>query len=147
MLLFAPIGEEFGWRGFMLERLQKKWSPLKAGIIIGLVWGLWHLPFFFIPGKVLNDYYNLSKMSLVLFPVYAVGLSVIYTWIYNGARSSIFILILLHAFNNWSFETFYPVTTISGFHITYILIIFFAIWLVLKKPGYWILLRGNNIKI
>jgi len=92
----------------------------------------------------LNDYYNLSKMSLVLFPVYAVGLSVIYTWIYNGTRSSIFILILLHAFNNWSFETFYPVTTYAGFHVTYVLILFTGFTLVLVKPGQWLRPRHIN---
>jgi len=49
-LTSGPLGEELGWRGYALNLLQKKYVPLKAGIIVGVVWGFWHLPLMFLSG-------------------------------------------------------------------------------------------------
>ena len=46
----GPLGEELGWRGFALPRLLERWSALSASLILGLIWGLWHLPAFFFSG-------------------------------------------------------------------------------------------------
>ena len=135
MLLFAPIGEEFGWRGFLLEEFQKKFSPLFSSIAVGIIWGTWHLPFFFIPGKVLNNFFEISPFTLILFPFYTVGLSIIYSWIYNATGKSVFMVILLHCMTNWSFETFYPSNSFEGFNITYGLIGAIAILLTVISIG------------
>ncbi|ODR81820.1 hypothetical protein BG842_26385, partial [Haladaptatus sp. W1] len=46
-----PFVEELGWRGYVLDRLQLRWSALVASLILGVVWAIWHLPLFFISGS------------------------------------------------------------------------------------------------
>lgn len=84
------LGEELGWRGFMLPRLQDKHSALGSSIILGVVWGLWHLPALIDEGAV----------SIVLFTIYTTVLAIIYTWVFNGTGGNLFIVTLLHATMN-----------------------------------------------
>src|SRR3972149_4775976 len=49
-LLLGPTGEEAGWRGFALRFLQKRFNAIIASIILGIIWSVWHLPMWFIPG-------------------------------------------------------------------------------------------------
>lgn len=87
-------GEEIGWRGYALPALQAKYHPILASIILGLLWGLWHLPMFGIEGSVHQS------MTVSFFVLTTVGYSILYTWIYNGTKGSLLLLCLLHAANN-----------------------------------------------
>ncbi len=100
-LIGGPLGEEFGWRGFALPNLQRKWNPTLAGIIIGTLWGLWHLPLFFQAGSLH------AEIGLQLLPVYVIGeiaLAVIMTWVYNSTGGSLLVggIILHNADNFWA---------------------------------------------
>ncbi len=72
----GPIGEEYGWRGYLLPRLLVLAGPLRASILIGLIWGIWHLPVFFFPGT------NQSGVSFVFMLANWIGCSIIMTWIF-----------------------------------------------------------------
>lgn len=88
-LVIGPI-EEFGWRGVALPLLQRRFAPLWASLILGVVWGLWHLPAFFLSG---------SPQSAWPFAPYFVGviaISIILTPMFNAARGSILIAALYH---------------------------------------------------
>lgn len=87
-------GEEIGWRGYALPRLQERYHPFLASVILGLVWGLWHLPSFWMEGSIHQ------RMSLAFFVLTSVGYSLLYTWAYNGSRGSLLLMTLLHAANN-----------------------------------------------
>jgi membrane protease YdiL (CAAX protease family) len=91
------LQEEFGWRGFAFEHLQKKYNALIAAILSGLMWGLWHLPLFFVPRA--EDYYNRPVWGLLLTTI-LVG--IILAWIYNNTKGSIFAVMLGHTMFNWS---------------------------------------------
>jgi membrane protease YdiL (CAAX protease family) len=82
--IVAPLGEEFGWRGYALPRLQASASPLVASLWIGLVWALWHIPTFFVP-----EARGTTTFELCLYLVAFLASSVIYTWLFNVGGGSI----------------------------------------------------------
>ena len=83
--------EEMCWRGAALPRLQAKYEPLTASLIIGLVWGLWHLPYEFIPGHAVQ------VMGLPAYLAFTLGGSVILTWLFNQTDGSLLLVTLFHA--------------------------------------------------
>ncbi len=94
-LVFAAIKgpvEEFGWRGLALPLLQRKLAPIWAGLILGGVWGLWHLPAFLLSGT------QQSQWSFAPFFAGCVALSVIATALFNASRGSILLSALFHFF-------------------------------------------------
>ena len=94
VLFFSVLGEETGWRGFALPRLQQRLGPLKASLLLGLIWGLWHIPLFGIPGNFHHP------IPLGLFILQDVALAVVMTWIYNHTGGSLLLIHLFHAASN-----------------------------------------------
>lgn len=107
----GPFLEELGWRGFALPQLQGRTSALNASIIIGIAWGLWHLPMFFVPGAALPGGATLLTNPLTVIPyvINTIGLSIIFTWAYNSTRGSLLLDILFHAAINTTFNVFVPI--------------------------------------
>lgn len=88
-MVIGPI-EEFGWRGLALPLLQRRFAPLWAGLILGVVWGFWHLPAFLLSGT------PQSAWSFTPFLVGSVAISLIVTPLFNASRGSILLPMLLH---------------------------------------------------
>jgi uncharacterized protein len=88
--LGSSMGEELGWRGYALPRLQARHSALLASIILGLLWGLWHLPLFLTQGD------SRASVSLGWWLAGIVLAPIIYTWVYNHTQGSLLIVLLLH---------------------------------------------------
>ena len=100
ILLFGPISEEFGWRGFALERLAGRIGLLGGSLVLGIVWALWHLPLFFIPGTA----QQLRGQPGIEFPVFALGviaMTFLYTRVYFATGRSLAAVILLHTVYNF----------------------------------------------
>lgn len=98
MLIRGPLGEEIGWRGYALNHLQKKHSPLVASIIIGLVWGFWHTPLWIVT----SGYTGVQLIEYAaLFLVGIICTSVIMTYFYNRSRN-LLIPIVIHQLLNYS---------------------------------------------
>jgi len=87
----SALGEEIGWRGYVLPRLQSRMSALGAALLIAPIWALWHLPLWLTgePGRTPTLYTG--------FLVSAFALSVITTWVYNSTGGSLLMIVLLHA--------------------------------------------------
>lgn len=95
-LLAGPLGEEIGWRGFAQIELQKKHSPLKASIIIGFWWGMWHLPIWFTTGLV-----GVDLIKYILFFIIAMmSTKIVMTAFYN-LNQNLIIPIIIHQFFNF----------------------------------------------
>jgi membrane protease YdiL (CAAX protease family) len=88
-LLIGPV-EEIGWRGYAQPLLQRRFTPLVASLILGTLWGLWHLPAFLLGGTEQNAW------SFGPFMVGAVAISVLMTPMFNAARGSILVPALFH---------------------------------------------------
>jgi membrane protease YdiL (CAAX protease family) len=95
----APVWEEVGWRGFAQPALQRLRGPVGGSLILGALWGIWHLPFFFGPlAQTGPDATFVSAgIALVEFSIGLTGLSVVMTWVLNHCRGSTLLAILLHA--------------------------------------------------
>ena len=92
--LIANPWEEVGWRGFALPRFQQKHNALKSTLIVGALWGLWHLPLFL---------WRDNPMSNLPFLIWFIGViaeAFIYTWIYNSTKGSLFAVALYHILGN-----------------------------------------------
>ena len=101
--LFAgPLGEELGWRGFLLTELQQYWSPLKSATVIGIIWFLWHVPLFYAPfGTLVSGMgTEINMLHVLMYLAMLLALSWIITWLVNASRGSVLIAVLFHLFVN-----------------------------------------------
>lgn len=92
-ILGGPLGEEIGWRGYALPRIQQTSSPTIAALVVGLAWALWHAPLFAIDGTVQQS------VPGVAFAVQIITTSVIYTWLWNRTESLPLVIGFHGAFN------------------------------------------------
>ena len=100
------LGEEVGWRGFALPRLQTRYSPLVASIIIGFFWALWHLPWWRAELGSFTSKYWLFVSGITF------ACSFILTWLYNRTGGSILAVGLMHVSSNLSVKLFVRFTWI-----------------------------------
>jgi membrane protease YdiL (CAAX protease family) len=96
LLLGGALGEEPGWRGFALPRLQSLHGPLVGSLILGPLWGLWHLPLFWTPWN------ELTALNVVVYVLSTTSVVIMYTWAFNNTKGSLLIAILIHAAFNWT---------------------------------------------
>jgi membrane protease YdiL (CAAX protease family) len=116
LLIGGPFSEEFGWRGYALPMLAGRFGWRAASLIIGVVWGLWHAPLFFIPGA------PQAEMPPLLFLIGTVGMSVAFSRLAVNTGFSVLPAIVLH----WSINTFawaIPVMPQGGTLQPYVLVI------------------------
>jgi membrane protease YdiL (CAAX protease family) len=104
-LVFGPLPEELGWRGYALDGLQASSSALTAGLMLGIAWSLWHLPLFFIPGTYQNGL-GIGTLSFWLFLTGPIPESVLMTWTYNNTQRSTLSAVLFHFMINLTGQLF-----------------------------------------
>jgi membrane protease YdiL (CAAX protease family) len=93
--LFAALGEEFGWRGFYLPRLQVRHTALGSSLIIAVAWGLWHFPTQVLAFRQYGMLVVLAHLFLDNVVV-AGAMSTAMTWVHNNARQSMLLMVLYH---------------------------------------------------
>jgi membrane protease YdiL (CAAX protease family) len=102
MMMFIVLslinGEELAWRGFALPKLQTRYNALTSSVILGVFWGLFHLPLFFtLTGS------SQTGANFFGFLLSTVCMSIIFTWMFNHTRGSVLLAYLLHgATNTWT---------------------------------------------
>jgi membrane protease YdiL (CAAX protease family) len=92
--LMAALGEEIGWRGLLLPRLAARLGLLPAALVIGLIWGVWHLPADFVGLKGYGDWFWLA--FLVNGPYVLTAHSIIMAWLWKRTGGSLLAAVLYH---------------------------------------------------
>ena len=103
IITLVPFFEEIGWRGYLQDRFMERFDAVRASLVLGVVWSVWHVPAFFVPGTYHAAMGFLTLESLLFF-VGIVALSVVVSWIYLNTGRSIVIMVLFHATVNLSGE-------------------------------------------
>jgi uncharacterized protein len=119
ILFYGGGNEEPGWRGFAQPMLQSKYSPLVAGLILGVVWALWHVPLNLI------GYYSSGVGGLII-RLFTIPYGVFFAWMFNRSRGSLIPVWLLHGMSNNS-AAFFPRSTLIVFSLGFVLLIFLVI--------------------
>jgi membrane protease YdiL (CAAX protease family) len=91
VLAVLIVGEEVGWRGFLLPLLLRRYAPLTSSLIVGLVWAVWHLPNFLLPN------YPHRGLPFSAFVLMTVSYSVLFTWLYLKTAGSLLVAVIFHA--------------------------------------------------
>lgn len=136
---FGQVGEEVGWRGYLLPRLTERNGLVVASLVVGVVWAAWHLPLFFVPGADTNG------QSFPLYTLQIVAYSVALAWLYWRTGGSLLLAMFMHAaFNNT--KDMVPSGGVSGqrvftldgtlvFRLTVLLLWIVAIALLVRMRG------------
>jgi uncharacterized protein len=103
-VFFMTYGEELGWTGYLIDPMQERWSALKSGILLGVVWAVIHFPIHFINGY--------SFEWIFWHGLYTVAVRVLMIWIYNHAGKSLFSMALTH----WTFGMFWSLWPVENLH-------------------------------
>lgn len=132
--LIGGGNEEPGWRGFALPRLEERYAPVPATLILGVVWAFWHLPQLVAdPNAVYSFAWLVDELpGIVLRVINIVGFAFLLTWIYNGTES-VLLALLLHAGINTANSTLVPlpIETITGeSFMTVLIAVDIAVWVV-----------------
>lgn len=149
-LLSGPMAEEFGWRGYALDRLQARWSALFSSLILGIIWGGWHLPSYLVSGtSQFQHFQEYGVIELIFFFIAIIGTSILFTWVYNNTNESLLIMILFHTFANFSLFLFPQqllVDTLPTARLVYIILVWIMAILVLNTWGSHTLVRQKAPK-
>lgn len=108
--LSALFWEEIGWRGFALPHMQARFGPLGGSLLLGLLWGLWHLPLWAFNPSVLRSESAAWTGIVAAYGMYlcsVIAYSIFLAWVLNHARGSVLLAVLLHASINASIGTFH----------------------------------------
>jgi membrane protease YdiL (CAAX protease family) len=130
LIYFAnALPEEYGWRGYALDPLQRRFNALGASLVLGLIWGLWHLPLVFIEGT------TQATIPFHEFVLQTMVLAVLYTWLYNNTGGSVLIAALFHASANIAGAAIPTWTTGLGRWINFLLLLS-VVGLVIWRYGW-----------
>ena len=143
-ILTGPLSEELGWRGFALDQLQNRWSPLVASLILAPVWWAWHLPLFFMRGTTQYKW-GVGSLDFWLFFAAILPLTLLLTWAYNQNRHSVLLTVFMHFMYNFSLGMVYPLSqTANIYHIGGMYVAAIAVLISTARQGAHIGLREHS---
>jgi uncharacterized protein len=133
--LSGPFSEELGWRGFALDPLLNAFGFTKGSVLLGLIWGVWHLPLYFMP-QTWHGTMGFQFTGFWMFVLFSMGLSLIMSWVYIHTNRSILAAMLMHLSSNFSgqlLEPFSPKVELIRELIVILVGIAIAIYMITTK--------------
>lgn len=139
IFLMGPLGEEFGWRGYLFPVLKEKYSVFQTSIMIGFIWTLWHLPKFFIEDVLQNEFTKLYGigLSLIGYLFYTICLSFLISVYFEKTKRSIVTPLVMHTMANLSIGLIPLVFNQTGALIQLSLMFLFVVVIYIKNRS-WI---------
>ena len=120
-IISGPLNEEFGWRGYALDRLLIRYGFTISSSILGFVWAIWHLPWYFTPGQLQYDLLQKSFLDAFIFIPYCIALSFIVSIVYINTNRSVLAGAFVHMMTNFiTSQLLMPYTAETGGLIQYI---------------------------
>jgi len=105
--LSGPWSEEFGWRGYSLDPLLKRFGNLRGSALLGFIWGIWHLPLFFMP-QTWHAKTGFQFAGFWSFMLFSIGFAMVISWVYVGTNRSILSGFMMHLAGNFTGNLFHP---------------------------------------
>lgn len=133
-VFWGPLGEEFGWRGYALDRLQSRWNASVSSVLLGVIHACWHIPLWFADSSRGGLFEFLFFMAMLIL------LTVTITWIYNNTNGSILVAMIVHLLANLAIFA----TNVGLAGLFYIIYAVTATVAILVIFGYRTLVRGKR---
>lgn len=130
-IISGPLNEEFGWRGFALDKLLVKFGFFGASVILGFIWGIWHLAWYFTPGQAQYHLLQDSVFQAVMYIPSVILLNFGVTFVYIKTKRSILAGALVHMFGNLlGSQLLSPYSTEISSVIRYVKMAFFIVLVI-----------------
>ena len=138
-LVRGPLREEIGWRGFSLPRLQYLYSPLVGTLLLGVIWTIWHLPLH------LNGVYGNGMDGFIERFYFNIGVTFLFTWIYNHSRGSLLMTTFFHTSVNTTATVLLIPAAITGpYYLVFCVLANIAAIVAIIKDKMWKKLPGDH---
>jgi len=102
LIILAGLGEEFGWRGFLVPRLQVQHNALVSSLVIGALHSLWHVPLFLVDGTAQHGWAQQVGLipAFLGYSVFVIAWAIQLTWVFNNTRGSVLLVAVVHGAGN-----------------------------------------------
>lgn len=116
LILLAGVGEEFGWRGFLVPRLQARHNALMSSLMIGVLHSLWHVPLFLVDGTAQSQWaQDVGLLPAFLgYSVFVTAWAIQHTWVFNNTKGSVLLVAVVHGAGNAWIGGYFDVHGQSG---------------------------------
>jgi len=142
VIVLIALGEEYGWRGYLLPKLMNNFNMFYSSIILGLVWGFWHFPAYLIGTGVP------AQMNFMVFLLWVIMATFFISWIYYYTKS-VLTSILVHISANVAFNYLFLLPEFTGSMNTFWIFILFLVIVIMnvlyvKRKD---LIKGYNVVV
>jgi membrane protease YdiL (CAAX protease family) len=135
MYLYGPSNEEFGWRGYALDKLLVKYGFLKGSLVLGFIWGIWHVPWLFYSTQWQSQAFAVSPLWFVAFILQCMVSSLVISIGHILSGRNYFTAATLHGIGNASLGLVYTVVSLSGSNLAQLVIILLGSLIVIVILG------------
>ncbi len=135
IMVLVPILEELGWRGYGVDSLASKFNLFKTSMVFGALWGIWHLPVFFIKDSYQSSLWGQHPLFALNFFIGIFPLAIIMNYLFYKNQRSIFLIALFHVLVNYSSELF-EANQISKCILTLVLTVV-AVIIIMRNKGFF----------
>lgn len=114
-IAMGGLNEEPGWRGFALPRLQQRFTPMRATLVLGVAWALWHVPAYVLVAQAGHGLAT-PEMGVILAgsAIETVAVAVVFTWLYNHTGSTLLCIVLHGGINAAASSLLLPAAAVEG---------------------------------